>query len=334
MSNFPIIPTTPPPLDLNDNEEEDDHDFGSFEAVSHEEDDDIDFVDHDVHLSSNEIHSQVEDCLKESEAKVKSDKKCAEECDNDSRNLTENREEFQNHDIDSENIEYTNSLTSNPLSLEERSDKKKIEELQHKPFETDFELQKAIQNEKDDLDFGDFASFNVESSEDPLDFSDDRSDENRSLSFYKSDISFENLKTETFSESDPKINELKESDEEFADFAYAQPVLNSNVQSISCDHSAASELKESDEEFADFSSFQESNETNESKFVGHTDAGPSQQTDRLSQLFTDAFPIEEPIFSVDNTENISKDLFSGADPNRFECILWSSQSMGSVFAFQ
>ena len=335
MSNFPILPTTPPPLDLNENDEEEDQEFGSFDAVSPEEDGDIEFVVPDLEqLSDQNGDDKLEkNCLDDKE-KSEQDKDNSEEiddfpydnefkCDFEANRISEVINEIISEDNKNNSNLNENSIESKPSSDEDDSSHDKRDfKAEEKQFSGNLEASEMINNE-DDFDFGDFASFNlnnVKQSQDNFNENRRNSDEKQSLSFYKSDLPFNDNKTDNFTtKRNSQSNELKdkENDDEFADFASAQPVLNSDVQPISDSQLLSSEPKESEDEFADFSSFQDSNENN---FVEYPDvvsnANPSQYSDKLSQLFADAFPIQEPVGSVENAENISKDLFSGADTNR------------------
>ncbi|CAG2160544.1 unnamed protein product [Oppiella nova] len=354
MSNFPIIRTTPPPLDTNESEEEE-PDFGSFNGVSGDEEEDIDFVVPVVQQNSgkqtvidnnntsddpatvddnecNETEMRNEDIVCDNSITIESNT-----CDDNSIKSTEHDISYLNNEDDINNI----GDDVKELELESLPDTEPIETNVDKELE-DIEDNKDVFTDElnniesgvheEDDDFADFSSFRFTKCEDNGNQFDDSSDQ--SLSFYNSKNLSEISVTDCVPNVDNNSNAIKsseviantevlddnESDDDFADFASAQPVFNTHLQSVpdlKANSSSSTQFEDNDSEFADFSSFQTNNTIN--GFIAPVENEMVSQSvpdsDQLTQLFAQLFPLEETISCDENSQYISRDLFNRCDQN-------------------
>ncbi|CAG2100489.1 unnamed protein product [Medioppia subpectinata] len=373
MSNFPIIRTTPPPMDIIDSEEEE-PDFGAFNGVTtEEEEEDIDFIvpvikqNNGKHLVNNNNNAINANNKKPSVDDNECNHMTADEdnsitiesntCDDNSIKSTEqdindlNSEEYNHntseHDMKELELESLPDIDSNEHNLdkhlEESEDNKEVTEEDKEVVEELNVTEIGVTD--DDLEFADFASFQFTECESNCNQINDSiaegEDDNNSFSFYKSKSFSEMSFTDCVTNVDNNFNAIKspqtgenesdikdtESDDDFADFASAQPVLNTNLESVpdlKTNTSDSTPIVESDGEFADFSSFQTNNTIN--GFTEHVNLDVIPQSvpnsDELTQLFAQIFPKEETISSDENTQNISRDLFNTCDENSNN--LWKS----------
>lgn len=341
MSNFPILPTTPPPLDFDGSEEEEELEFRTFNDVSQEEEKDIDFVVPDFN-PENESEEKTsfdhkiafEDKTSEEELDNRSiDEKTNNSCDNDFEKEFEILKNDDNSDkstsnsndihLDSNQNQFKEYVLKNDIFEKSSEDEEKFvsEEIKH------FSDNCLNNNNENDFDFADFTSYESTKCEENSDPSKDFSDENQSISFYKSELSFGDSRDESNFNAinDSKINENNlnntESDDDFADFASAQPVLNTHLESdFKPNFSQTKQSDQFDDQFADFSSFQDNNTNN--GFIDNSTISSNQtstqEKQKITEMFAQVFPTQESNDSVENSLNISRDLFNSAELNRFD----------------
>ena len=163
MSNFPIIRTTPPPLDVNESEEEEEPDFRNLSDLSPEEEKDIDFVVPD--FTDNETEAQTSSDL--TDKTTFEDKDDSEDIDDKSidekdmnvcDNVCDNSPDIQISEIDQQIVETNESKESSVDSNQNHLDSNQ-NHFNHNIVEKLSEVEEKV---VDNQEFGDFNGMNNE----------------------------------------------------------------------------------------------------------------------------------------------------------------------------
>lgn len=355
--HFPIISTTPPPLDItedNDEENEEEEDFGSFINVLPENEIDLNVIQNTANnpnLKDNESVVKKElfdNRIDENESNDKELKNhyCINnisiDCDNDiAIHLNANNDNIDDK-ISLKSIEFPDidcKLSAEELNTENSINydtnlfvkNEHFEESVGQELGNDLKVEDSKEEELNDSfgdnnsekledfndfvdknnDFADFTSFKITDSEEIV-----AAIESEKQIYAKEDQSFGDFNSSNLNNLQSNCNNScnEESDDDFADFASAQPVMHP-IETVSDFNKNSLTSSSNDGEFADFSSFKDNNEIeSKQEFNIQSDF----ESNKLSAVFIETFHNSKTLDSNENPIIISRDLFHSAEPNRYD----------------